>query len=80
MKISPDVVHTIAGNIRLGGKPENACDGCERPFSKMAAMIFTYIMKLVENVIQSPLLKYFTTFWKMASHRHQRHFLVYLPG
>ena len=30
-------------------------------FSKMAAMIFTYIKKLVENAIQSPLLKYFIT-------------------
>ena len=27
----------------------------------MAAMIFTYIKKLVENAIQSPLLKYFIT-------------------
>ena len=27
----------------------------------MVAMIFTYIKKLVENVIQSPLLKYFIT-------------------
>jgi len=42
MKISPGVVHTMAGNFSLGGKPENACDGCERPFSKMATMIFTY--------------------------------------
>jgi len=61
MKISPGVVHTMAGNISLGGKPENASDGCRRPFSKMAAMIFTYIRKLVENLIQSPLLKYFIT-------------------
>ena len=61
MKISPNVVHTMVGNIWSGGKPENAFEGCGRPFSKMATMIFTYIKKLVENAIQSPLLKCFIT-------------------
>ena len=74
MKISSDVVHTIVGNIWSGGKPENASDGCGRPFSKMAAMIFIYIKKLVENAIQSPLLKYYITQEYSLNYTYQKNY------
>ena len=74
MKISPGVVHTMVGNILNGGKPENASEGCGRPFSKMAAMIFTYIKKLVENAIQSPLLKYFITQEYSLNYTYQKNY------
>ena len=44
------------------------------PKSKMAAMIFTYIKKLVENAIQSPLLKYFITQEYSLNYTYQKNY------